>query len=149
MNDKPFVDTNVLVYAHDRGAGLRHGIARDLVDRLWLGGGAVISTQVLQELWVNVRRKAVKPIPRNEAERLIQDYLAWDVVVNDGTTILGALQLERRFSLSFWDALIVQAALDGGATVLYSEDMGDRQRYDSLRVINPFSVIVPKPDPDQ
>jgi len=137
---RPFVDTNVLVYAHDRGAGPRHRVARDLVDRLWLEGGATISTQVLQELWVNVRRKAARPISRKQAERLIEDYLAWTVVVNDGASILDALRLEDRFSISFWDALIVQAALDGGASVLYSEDLGAGQRYGAVEVVNPFAI---------
>lgn len=138
MTGKVFVDTNVLVYAHDRGAGGRHEKAKDLVARLWRERAGVVSTQILQELYVNVRRKARKPVSVEEARRLIDDYLRWEVVVNDGATILGALDLEQQFSLSFWDALVLQAARTAGVSTLYSEDLSHRQAYGEVRVVNPF-----------
>ena len=139
MSDRLFVDTNVLVYAHDRGAGEKHEVARSLVERLWLDRSGAISTQVLQELYVNVRRKAAVPISITEARRLIEDYLSWEVVVNDGSSVLRALEVEARYGISFWDALIVQAAEQCGAAVLYSEDLSAGQRYGSIEVVDPLS----------
>ena len=138
MSDRAFVDTNLLVYAHDSGAGARHLEARTLVERLWEERKGALSTQVLQELYVNVRRKAANPISAAEARSLIRDYLAWEVVVNDGASILRAIELENRYDLSFWDAMIVQAAAQCGATRLYSEDLSDGRLYGTVRVVNPL-----------
>lgn len=137
---KVFVDTNVLVYAYDRGAGSKHEIALSHVEKLWLEGNGVISTQVLQELYVNVRRKAQKPISIDQARALISDYLAWDPVVNDGASLLEAIDAERRYKLSFWDSLIVVAAQKSGASVLLTEDFNDGQKFGPVQVQNPFQT---------
>ncbi|PYU81224.1 MAG: PIN domain nuclease [Acidobacteria bacterium] len=142
MSAKCFVDTNILVYAHDRETGLKHNRARAVIEQLWRSGGGVLSTQVLQELCINVRRKASRPLSLEETRRLLRDYLSWDVVVNTGESVLEALALESRFKISFWDALIVQAAGISGATVLYSEDLADGHLYGSVRVINPLKNSV-------
>ena len=139
MSGKAFVDTNILVYAHDRGAGERHEKAKALVGRLWRERSGVLSTQVVQEFYVNVRRKARHPIEPEDARRLVEDYLKWEVVVNDGRTILGALDMEQRHCLSFWDALILQAAKTAKVAVLYSEDLSSGHSYDRVRVVNPFN----------
>jgi len=138
MSVSCFVDTNILVYAHDRSAGEKHRRARELVSSLWKDRSAAISTQVLQELYVNVRRKAGRPVTADEARSLIVDYLRWDVIVNTGESMLDAVEIEARYQISFWDALIVQAASAAGAEVLYSEDLGDGQSYGSVRVVNPL-----------
>ena len=87
---------------------------------------------------MNVRRKAARPVPSDDARELVRDYLAWEVIVNDGGSILAALEIERRHALSFWDALIVQAASSAGLETLYSEDLGHGQHYGGVQVINPF-----------
>lgn len=138
MSGRYFVDTNLLVYAHQRRPPEKHEIARALVERLWRERSGVLSTQVLQELYVNLRRKAARPMPRSRARRLITDYLSWEVVVNDGNAILEALEFESRYRLSFWDALIVQAANAAAAEILYSEDLSHGQSYGTTRVVNPF-----------
>jgi predicted nucleic acid-binding protein len=138
MSAELFVDSNVLVYAHDTGAGRRHEVARDLVQRLWRERSGVISTQVLQEVYVNVRRKAKRPPSREEALELIEDYESWRVVVNTPRSVVEAIRLEERFQISFWDALIVQAAQTAGAETLYTEDLNAGQEYGSVRVVNPF-----------
>jgi len=69
---------------------------------------------------------------------LIEDYSRWEVVVNTAESVLGALNLESRYQISFWDALILQAAGSSGATVLYSEDLGEGQIYGTVRVVNPL-----------
>jgi len=140
MSKRSFVDTNILLYAHDRSAGDKHEMARSLVERLWEERSAVISTQVLQELYVNLRRQATRPLSRLGAAAVIEDYLAWEVVVNDGKSILGALEIERAHRLSFRDALIVQAAATSRAEVLYSEDLNAGQRFGGIVVRNPFGA---------
>jgi predicted nucleic acid-binding protein len=97
-----------------------------------------VSTQVLQELSVNLRRKAGRPLDVKATREIVADYLKWQVVVNGGESILDALELEARYQISFWDALVVQAAQASGAEVLYSEDLSDGQTYGSVRVVNPL-----------
>ena len=138
MSGKCFVDTNVLVYAHDRSTGAKHQRARDLLAELWDSGQGVLSTQVLQELCINLRRKAGRPLPLEETRKVIEDYLSWEVVVNTVDSIIHALEIEARYKTSFWDALIIHAAESAGADTLYSEDLAGRQKYGSVRVINPF-----------
>ena len=123
MSAKCFVDTNILMYAHDTAAGETHERARALVEGLWQARTGVVSTQVLQELIVNLRRKAAKPLDPAAAREVVVDYLAWKVVVNSGESILHALDLEQQHRISFWDALIVHAAEVSGSSVLYSEDL--------------------------
>jgi predicted nucleic acid-binding protein len=138
MSDKCFVDTNILVYAHDRSAGAKHQRAQKLVEQLWDSGDGVISTQVLQELCINLRRKAGNPLPVDEVRLLLRDYLAWEVVTNSPDSVLRALDIELRFKISFWDALIIDAAEAAGASVLYSEDLSAGQRFGAIRVVNPL-----------
>lgn len=82
MADKFFFDTNILLYAHDRSAGAKHERARQLLERLWTSGEGVLSTQVLQELCINLRRKIARPLPVEEIRQIVQDYLSWEIVVN-------------------------------------------------------------------
>lgn len=140
MSDKCFLDTNILVYAHDRSSGAKHDRARALVEQLWHSGDGVLSTQVLQELCVNLRRKTNPPLPFEEIRRLLQDYLSWEVIVNRADLVVEALAIEERYKISFWDALILQAAETSGATVLYSEDLSATQNYGSIRVVNPLTT---------
>jgi predicted nucleic acid-binding protein len=142
MSAKCFVDTNILMYAHDTAAGEKHERARALVEELWRARTGVVSTQVLQELIVNLRRKAARPLDPAAAREVVVDYLAWQVVVNSGESILHALDLEQQHRISFWDALIVHAADVSGASVLYSEDLSHGQRYGAVTVVNP---LIPKP----
>jgi predicted nucleic acid-binding protein len=137
MSGKRFVDTNILFYAHDRQAGFKHDRALQLVEDLWDSGTGVLSTQVLQEFCVSVRRLA-RTLTVDEMQGLIRGFLSWDIVVNTGESILGALEIEARYEISFWDALIVHAAQRSGAEILYSEDLNDGQTYGSVRVVNPL-----------
>ena len=138
MSDKCFVDTNILVYAHDFTQGAKHERARALVQKLWDSGNGVLSTQVLQELCISLRRKAARPLSAEGTRKVIEDYASWEIVVNTAESVLEALDIELRHKISFWDALIVQAAGSSGAEVLYSEDLADGQRYGEVRVINPL-----------
>lgn len=139
MSDRCFVDTNILVYAHDASAGSRHARARELIESLWRDRSGVLSTQVLQELYVSLR-KAPRPLPAPEARQVVADYLRWEIVVNTGESVLEAVDIATRHRLSFSDALIVQAAAASGAERLYSEDLSHGQAYGTVRVVNPFAA---------
>ncbi len=141
MRGKCFVDTNILVYAHDAEAGAKHQRAIEVLDDLWDSGNGVISTQVLQELCLNVRRKYRRPFSIEETQILIQSYANWEVVINDTKSIQEALAFERRYKVSFWDALILQAAESAEVDLLLSEDLAAGQRYGAFRVENPFASL--------
>lgn len=144
MSDKFFVDTNILVYAHDRAAGVKNLQARELLEGLWETGKGVLSTQVLQELCVNLRRKAANPLSMAELRRIVREYSAWEVITNGPESVLSALEVEERHKVSFWDALILQSADEAGASILYSEDLSAGQHYGAVQVVNPFlSVEIP------
>jgi predicted nucleic acid-binding protein len=68
----------------------------------------------------------------------VKDYLSWRVIVNDGESVLAALELEDQYRISFWDALVIHSAQVAGAEILYSEDLSDGQLYGSVRVVNPL-----------
>jgi predicted nucleic acid-binding protein len=138
MSDRYFVDTNILMYAHDTSAGEKHERAKALVEELWRDRTGVVSTQVLQELSVNLRKKVRRPLDAKATREVVADYLTWQVIVNGGDSILEAIDLESRYQISFWDALVIQAAQLSGAEVLYSEDLSDGQKYGSVQVINPL-----------
>jgi predicted nucleic acid-binding protein len=139
MDSKYFVDTNILMYAHDPSHGDKHKKARTLVEHLWRSGQGVISTQVLQELCVNLQRKVAQPLSKDEVRRLLQDYLTWEVVVNSPLSTLEAFELANQHQISFWDALILHSAETAEAAVLYSEDFSSGQHYGNVQVTNPLT----------
>ena len=138
MSGKCFVDTNVLVYVHDLSAGEKCLRAQKLTGELWDSQKGVISTQVLQELYLALRRRLKTPMSVTGAGAILRDYFHWEVVINNRESILRATEVEGRFKISFWDGLILQAAERAGAAVLYSEDLSHGQSYGSVRVMNPF-----------
>jgi len=138
MSDKCFVDTNILVYAHDLKQAAKHERARALIAKLWDSGDGVLSTQVLQELCFSLRRKVSRPLSTEGTRQLIEDYSSWEIVVNTAESVVQALDLEIRYKISLWDAMIVQAAMRSGAGLLHSEDLADRQNYGAVRVVNPL-----------
>ncbi|HEY4842026.1 MAG TPA: PIN domain-containing protein [Terriglobales bacterium] len=103
---KYFVDTNTLIYAHDRAAGPKHERARQLVEHWWTTGQGALSMQVLQELCVNLRRRVAHPLASDKIAKLIEDYLSWEIVVNTPQAIIPALGIETRYKVSYWGALI-------------------------------------------
>lgn len=138
MSAKVFVDTNILVYAHDLAAGNRHEQAMIVIENLWETKTGVISTQVFQEFYVTVTRKIANPLSRIRAREIIRNYLAWPVHSNDAETALLASEIEERNSLSFWDALIVAAAQLLQVNEILTEDMNHGQRIEGMLIVNPF-----------
>lgn len=137
MNDKIFVDTNILIYAHDIDAEQKHEIARELVASLWNQKTGVLSAQVLQELYVNVTRKIAVPIKPSEARTIVRAYMSW-VIETPAEMILTASDIEERNRISFWDALIVAAARRAGAVKIVTEDLNHGQRIEGILIQNPF-----------
>ena len=136
--DKTFIDTNIIIYAYDVTAGKKHQTARIIISDLWDSGLGVISTQVLQEFFVNVVQKIPKPLDIPQAKEIVRDFLKWHVVVNTGDSILDAIDISLRYGYSFWDSMIIEAAIKGGATVLISEDLQDGQVVSGVTIKNPF-----------
>ncbi len=136
--DRVFVDTNILVYAYDSSAGDKHEIAKKEIAGLWNSGLGLISTQILQELYVTITKKVPRPVDSDIARRIIQDLLQWKVIINDGQSILEAIEIQNKHRFGFWDALVVQAALKGKAAVLLSEDFEAGRTIDGVAIRNPF-----------
>ena len=137
MSAGEFVDTNVLIYAHDPDEKSKHAAARELMARLWMDASGRISTQVLQELYVNVTRKKPRLSP-SAAFDLIEELSAWPVYAPTAADVLDAIRRSARHSMSIWDAMIVQAAIASGCSILWSEDLQHGRRYESVTVRNPF-----------
>lgn len=134
-----FVDTNVLVYAHDLSEPRRRPIAQATLDELWRTRTGTTSTQVLSEFYVVATRKFDPPMSGRAAREVIGAYSAWPVVGVDAALILAASTLEERHTLSFWEALIIEAAARSGATRLVSEDLQAGRRIRNLTIENPFA----------
>jgi len=139
-DDKVFLDTNIIIYAYDASAGEKHRIAKKIFVELWDSGLGVISTQVLQEFFVNVTQKIPKTLDKRLAKDIVSDLLKWDVVVNDGESIIEAIEILLRYGCSFWDSLIIEAAIRSGAVVLLSEDLSHGQIINGLTIKNPFKT---------
>ncbi len=136
--ERVFLDTNIIIYAYDTTARKKHEIARDILVSLWDSNLGVISNQVLQEFFVNVTQKIPNPIDIKTAGDIVSDLLKWDVVINDGESILKAIEILETYHYSFWDSLIIEAAFKGNATILLSEDMSHGQSINALTIKNPF-----------
>lgn len=136
MSVEVFVDTNLLYYAFTQTPDPRHALAREYVRGLWETGRAAVSVQVLQELHVNLVRKAGFTVTDSAAR--VQTLLAWKVVDNDKTLLKAAFDAQQRWQLSFWDSLIVAAAQRSGARELWSEDLSRGQHYGDTQVLNPL-----------
>ena len=143
MRDKIFVDTNILIYAHDLDAGPKHREAATIVKKLWEEETGVISTQVLQEFYVNVTRKIAKPLSRAQARGVVKNYFHWHVERNEPDTILIASDIEERHLLSFWDALIIASAHEAKVEKILTEDLTHNQVIEGIRIENPFIQLAP------
>ena len=133
-----FFDTNILVYRQDPLDTRRQQIAKDLIEAAMLNGTFVISTQVLQEFYNTMLRRRF--MPAAAAQSLCELWAEHDVVNATPSLLFQAFALQQRYQTSLWDALIVQAALDGGCTTLYSEDLQHGTRFGALEVVNPFAA---------
>jgi len=138
MKDKIFLDTNVIVYAHDRSSGKKNTIAVEIMEYLWDRKKGVISVQVMQEFYVCVTTKILKPLPLKVARKILEYLLNWDLIINDEYITIKAIDLQEKYRFSFWDSLIVQSAIQSQAYTLFSEDLSDGQIIENVKIVNPF-----------
>ncbi|MFZ5898951.1 MAG: PIN domain-containing protein [Bacillota bacterium] len=136
---RQFIDTNVLVYAHDASAGEKHKNAADLVRRMWDSGSGCLSVQVLQEFYVTVTQKVIRPLAPQVTSRIIEDLACWHVHIPEPEDILEAIELHLQYKVSFWDAMIIRSAQALDCGVIWSEDLNPGQHYGGVRVLNPFT----------
>ena len=140
MSDRTFIDTNVLIYAHDIDANGKHKIAKEVLQELWSERTGVLSAQVLQEFYVNVTRNIPSPLSKDLARLVVSSYAIWCLETTP-TEILAAFRIEDESRIGFWDALIVSSAAKLGATRILSEDLNAGQRIAGILVVNPFVGI--------
>lgn len=141
MSDVVFVDTNILVYAHDADAGVKRDRAIEKLRKLWETDTGRLSVQVLQEFYVNVTRKLATRVARSTAREVVSTYGAWVREPITANTVLRATDLAELAQISFWDALIVAAAEQAGAAQLLSEDLNAGQEIAGIRIVNPLLAL--------
>lgn len=134
----PFFDSNILVYTFDRAEPDKRETARDLFKEHLREGSGMVSPQVLREFYVAATRKLRRPLSQEAAHRAVRDLGAYCSVQESEDMILSAISRNRRLSISFWDALIVEAAISGGADHVLTEDLQHGQLMDGVRIHNPF-----------
>jgi predicted nucleic acid-binding protein len=133
-----FVDSSILIYAHDSDAGAKRQRAQEALSRLWESGEGRLSVQVLQEFYVNVTKKLATPIARQTAREIVANYGVW---VHQATTpdiVIRAIDIAAMSQLQFWDALIVASAEQVEAEHVYSEDLNDGQVIAGVTIVNPL-----------
>ena len=138
MTDKVFVDTNILVYAHDLDASNKHDKAAEIVSQLWESRNGVLSTQVLQEFYVTLTRKVSSTLSKLEARKLLQKYSHWHVVLTDPSIIIQASEIEESNNISFLDALIVSVAYSQNVPTILTENLNHGQMIEGIFIENPF-----------
>ena len=139
MMEKTFVDTNVLIYAHDIDAKAKHEVAKAVLRELWSVRNGVLSMQVLQEFYVNVTRKIASPLPKDAARLVVSSYSIW-CTETTAAEIAAAFRIEDESRIGFWDALIVASAAKAGAVRILSEDLNAQQMIAGIKIENPFAL---------
>lgn len=139
MSGKTFVDTNVLIYAYDVDAPAKRRIAAAVLRDLWQRREGVLSTQVLQEFYVNVTRKIASPLPKMKARAIVDTYAVWSAETTTAE-IYTAFRIEDEAKVGFWDALILACAAKAGANRVLSEDLNAGQIISGVRIENPFAI---------
>ena len=135
-----FFDTNVLVYLFDEDAPEKREIAKRLFRESVRDGSFVISTQVLQEFYVVVTRKLERPISLDAAEGALDRFAALPAIPVDTPMVQVAARTARLHTVSFWDALVIEAAQAAGASQILSEDLQDGRRFGDVLIVNPFKA---------
>jgi predicted nucleic acid-binding protein len=131
-----FLDTNILIYAHDKSAAEKRYTAGDLVRRLTEDGDGALSIQVLAEFYAVTTGKGI--LSEQEAGDVVEDFGIWTVHSPSHADILRAIHVRRRYGISWWDALILNSAIELGCHTLWTEDLNDGQQYGPVTVRNPF-----------
>jgi predicted nucleic acid-binding protein len=139
MSVKIFVDTNVLVYAHDIDAGRKQQTAENILFRLRQQRSGAVSMQVLQEFYTTATRKLAHSLSKQEARAIVEDFAYWCIETTPAE-IENAFRIEDEARINFWDAMIVAAAIKAGATRILSEDLSHGQTIAGVKIENPFAT---------
>ena len=139
MNDKYFLDTNVLVYLFDKSAPEKRARAKTLVAGAAETGDGIISSQVIQEFLSLSTRKFKTPMTLNESLIYLYKVLGpLCQVYSDLALFESGLQIKAETNYSFYDCLILAAAIKGGCKTIYSEDLQHEQKIRDVQIVNPF-----------
>ena len=138
MTAKVFIDSNILIYAHDADAGPKQRIVAAQIRALWEDQSGCVSTQVLQEFYVTVTQKLGKPVSKSDAREIVRDYAQWVATPTTAQTIIRASEISERWRLSFWDSLILAAAEEQDCSTVFTEDLNSDQSVPGIQIINPF-----------
>ena len=141
MSDAVFVDANVLVYERDQDQPEKRQRAATWMEHLWRERRGRVSIQVLNEFYVTATQSLKPGLSREQARAVVRNLFAWRPIPLDRTIVQGAFALQDRFPLSYWDALVVASAQVAGCSTLLTEDLGDEEEYDGIRVLNPFTHL--------
>ena len=144
-----FVDTNVFVYRFDSSEPDKQQSCDRWVAHLWSTGEGRLSTQVIQEFYVNVTAELNPGMERAAARSVARSLFAWRPVLVDETIITSAWQLQDRHAVSWWDALIVAAAHAAGCERLLTEDLGHGDKLSGVEIVNPMVEGPPSPKSTQ
>lgn len=140
MADKIMVDTNVLLYAYDRGEPMKQPQALAVLDRLTTLHLGILTPQVLAEFFVNATRKLEPPLTVEEAYERIENYLlAWEILDLTGSIVLEAVRGVRTYKMAYWDAQIWASARLHQVNVIFSEDFNTGAVIEGVRFVNPFA----------
>jgi len=139
MSARVFVDSNILIYAHDVDAGRKHEIARNVLRELWSQRTGILSMQVLQEFYVNVTRKIASPLLKETARIVVNSYAVWCIETTPAE-ITAAFRIEDESKIGFWDALIITSAAKSGAIRILSEDLNAKQVIAGVIIEDPFRL---------
>lgn len=140
MTNLVFIDTNVLLYVVDDRDPAKRDRARAWISVCWQRRCGRLSTQVLNEYYVNVRKKFPRRLSQGDARAEVRRYQNWRPWAIDQPTVEAAWALESRYGVSYWDALMLAAAQQQGCAVMLTEDLQHQQVMDQLQIINPFLV---------
>ncbi len=138
MKDKYFIDTNILVYAHDSGNHDKQKKSKKMILEGLREDKLVLSTQVLCEFFVTITKKISVPLDISTARKEIELLQCAEIVEISHAMILDAIDLRTKRKLSFWDSLIVVSAQAAGCGCLYTEDLQHGLKLKNLEVINPY-----------
>lgn len=132
-----FIDTNILVYAVDKDSGSKHKLAQSVLRPFFtsVNEQPAISTQVLHEFANRLFRWGFAD---EKVNRLIEPMTYWNVITNDLSLFSRGLEIKQRYQTSFWDSLILAAAISSGASEIWSEDFNTGQKYEGVVAVNPF-----------
>ena len=140
MNDKIFIDTNILIYSYDKHEPEKQKRAQFLLKEGIQNDNVVISSQVLSEFFCTVTKKIHEPMSSDEAHEIIRQFNIFPIVEVDSDLVNRAIETLKQYHISYWDSLIVAAAERGRCSKLLSEDFNSGQRYYEILAVNPFKI---------